>query len=123
VSTVTCRRRHERFVLEPGSAWVEFAYPAPGGFGLRMQLRDISASGISFVLTHSLPSLEIGRSIDRASIEVGRRKLHGDLLVMHLTPDASQGSVCGALFYPRGDANILAVQDLVANLEQAQNLL
>ena len=116
MSTITCRRRHERFVLEPGAAWIEFAYPAPGGFGLRMQLRDISASGVSFVLSHSLPSLDIGRGIERASLDLGRRKIHGDLLVMHLTPDATRGSICGALFYPRGDANILAIQSIVADL-------
>ena len=83
-----------------------------------MRLRDISESGLSFFLMHELPGLDVGDSLDRVSVDIEGYDLRGDLLVMHLTPDSGEGSVCGALFYPRGDCNIRALHALVAELEE-----
>ena len=115
-SPVICRRRDRRYVLEPGTSWIEFAYPVPGGHPCRMALRDISEGGLSFVLALELPGLRVGRSIARAHVEVAGDRVYGDVLVMHLTPDAGPGSICGALFFPRGDENIVGLQKLIAHL-------
>ncbi len=114
---VICRRKHPRFTMPPGTAWLEFPYPAPGGYVCRMRLRDLSASGISFLLSNELPGLDIGRTLARATLVVPGHQLHGDVLVMHLTPDCGKGSVCGALFFPRDDDDILGLQALIQELE------
>ncbi|NJN64012.1 MAG: hypothetical protein HC882_03470 [Acidobacteria bacterium] len=119
MSITTSRRVHPRYSMDAGtSASVEFVFPFPGGHHCSMKLRDISASGLSFMLDRPMPGLEAGDSIDRVTVRVGELHLHGDLLVMHLTPDASPGSACGALFYPRGDRNIIALQRLIDRLER-----
>jgi len=117
---IRCRRKHRRFVPpSEANARVQFGYPKPGGHPCEMKLKDLSAGGLCFTLAHDLPGLDVGVSIDQARLLVGDRCISGDLFVMHLTPDASAGSVCGALFFPDGDENILAVQTLIAQFEQA----
>jgi len=44
-------------------------------------------------------------------------RFRGELLVMHITPSPESGSVCGGLFYPAGDADVLALRKLVRRLE------
>ena len=119
MAVAVCKRSSRRFPLpEDAQARVDFVYPYPKGHHCSMQLRDISASGLSFFLRHDLPGLDVGDSIDRVSVDIEGYDLRGDLLVMHLTPDASEGSVCGALFYPRGDRNLRALHALVTELEE-----
>jgi hypothetical protein len=118
----TCRRGHRRFALpEEAHATVEFDHPYPGGHHCSMRMRDLSASGISFHLAHDLPGIEVGDGIDRVVLRIEGYEIRGDLLVMHLTPDATRGSVCGALFYPRGDRNLRALQALVVELEDVES--
>ena len=84
-----------------------------------MRLRDLSQSGLSFVLSHELPGLSIGDSIDHVHVRVDGRQIRGDLLIMHLSPDASGGSVCGALFYPLEDEDVLTLREVIRALERA----
>ena len=115
-----CRRGHPRYALDPlGDGTLEFGYPRPDGFRYIVPLRDISRGGLSFVLRHDLSGLEVGDSIDRVSIRVGRREVRGDLLVMHLAPGAYTGSLCGALLYPGGDGDILALRAILEELRAA----
>ena len=115
-----CRRKHDRFPLDAShGGTIEFAFPDRDGALCSMPLRDVSQAGLSFVLGHELPGLEVGDSLDRACIRLNGREVRGDVLVMRLTPDASRGAVCGGLFYPVDDADILTMRALVADLETA----
>lgn len=116
---IACRRSHTRHKVDPGNAGrVEFGYPFPGGEVCTMTLRDISASGVSFLIGRELPGLEEGRSIDEARIHLHGKTIDADLLVMHLTPDPGPGSVCGALIYPREDEDIRELHALLTILEE-----
>jgi hypothetical protein len=116
-----CRRKHDRFPLDASrGGTIEFSYPGPAGAICSMPLHDLSRAGLSFVLSHELPGLEIGDSLDGARIRVNGREVRGDLLVMRLTPDDSRDSVCGGLFYPVEDADILAMRAIIAELEVAE---
>ena len=116
-----CRRGHPRYALDPlGDGTLELGYPRPDGFRYIVPLRDISRGGLSFVLRHDLSGLEVGDSIDRVSIRVGRREVRGDLLVMHLTPGTETGSVCGAFFYPENDEDILTLRAILDELEAGE---
>lgn len=109
------RRRHPR--LKPpreANARVEFGYPQPDGHRCSMPLRDLSPSGLSFALSKELPGLEVGSCIEQVTIHFGPKQMRGDLLLMHMTPDNCEGALCGALFYPVGDEDILTLQGLLA---------
>ena len=117
-----CRRKSPRFRFPEGETWeVEFNYPAPGGIACRMPLRDLSTSGTSFQLSHDLPGLEFGRTVRYASLTMNGRQVHGDMLVMHLTPDDSAGSVCGVLFYPATDKDVITWREALQELESKRS--
>ncbi len=121
-SQKACRRKSRRFRFPKGERWcVEFIYPEPGGFECEMELKDFSSSGISFRLSHELPGLEFGRTIRYATLDLNGRKVHGDLLVMHLTPDNAEGAACGVLFYPATDRDTLAWRDAIEELRSRLN--
>ncbi len=84
-----------------------------------MALREISPSGLSFVLAHVLPGIEVGRALRRVRLEVAGHTVRGDVVVMHMTPDDRPGSVCGGLFHPSRDADIVKLKQLIAELENA----
>jgi len=112
-----CRRKARRYALPPElEASLEFGYPTPRDHRCSLPARDVSPSGVSFVLTHELPGLEIGSEIGRATLRAGRHAIHGDLVVIHLTPDESPGSICGTILYPRTDADIVKLKSLIAEL-------
>lgn len=112
-----CRRRYRRHPVRGGAdAAVSFDFPGPGGTPCSMRLRDISGSGVSFLLEHDLPGLDEGAMISQAVVRVEGHSVRTDLLVMHLTPDATAGSVCGALLFPHGDGDVRALQRLVEAL-------
>lgn len=111
------RRRTDRFELpKDGGARVEFGFPWPGAFRCSMRLRDVSASGLSFVLGRELPGLEVGQAIESATLRWEAHAVAGDLVVMHLTPDNGAGSVCGALFLASGDENVVGLRALLQEL-------
>lgn len=113
-----CRRTHDRFPLDPTTGGtIEFLFPGPTGAPCAMRLRDLSRSGLSFVLAHELPGLEVGDSLDHTCMKIAGREVRGDVLVMHLTPDDAAGAVCGALFYPADDVDILTLRAILGELE------
>ena len=116
-TTVACRRGHTRHRFLPDAgAQVTFPYPGPLGERFAMPLNDLSASGVAFTLTMELPALEPGRTIGPALLEFGEHRIRADLLVMHLTPDAGSGSVCGALLYPSRDRDLRTLQAFFESL-------
>ncbi len=117
-----CRRRHPRYLVDANlDARIEFGYPRTEDPTCAMKLKDVSDGGLGFVLPHELPGLEVGDSIDRVEIHVGARAVRGDLLVMHFSPDASAGSVCGAFFYPAADEDLLAFREILRDLEASSS--
>ena len=77
---------------------------------------DLSPSGFSFSLDEPLPGIEVGSSIDGVTVSYGKLILQGDLMVMHVTP---QHSVCGVLFYPASDMDLIKLKCFVAGLQAA----
>lgn len=116
--TTECRRRVPRHAIPPGvDAQVQFGWPNPASHRCAMAVRDISASGLSFVLAHDLPGLELGRSINKTAIRIAGRRVFGDLLVMHITPGPFAGAVCGCLIYPLDDSDVVGWQALVRSYD------
>ena len=112
-----CRRSHPRYPLD-ADGWLEFGYPRPEDPPCVLELRDMSQGGLAFVLRQELPGLDVGDSIDQVEVRIGDRVVRGNLLVMHFTPDASAGSVCGALFYPGEDVDLLTLRAILRDLEE-----
>lgn len=113
-----CRRRAPRHAIPPGvDAQVQFGWPTPAAHRCAMAVRDISASGLSFVLGKDLPGLELGRSINKVAIRIGGRRVFADLLVMHISPAPFPGAVCGCLIYPLDDPDIVGWQTIVRDFD------
>ena len=118
MSSPDCRRKNPRFSLvAPYDGTIQFGFPEAHSAVCTMTLLDLSRGGLSFVLAHELPGLEVGESIDAARVHLAGRIVTGDIVVMHLTPDAGRGAVCGALFFPTEDEDILALRGLISMLE------
>jgi hypothetical protein len=117
VNTATeCRRSARRHAFPEAEAIIGFDYPRPGEHRCEMPLKDLSNAGISFVLTHELPGIEIGETLRRVALRVNSTVVRGDLLICHLTPGEEPGAVCGGLFYPASDRDVLRLRDLLAEL-------
>ena len=113
-----CRRKTRRFPVGSGQkVWVEFEYPSHGGQSHRLPLVDISASGISFALTNELPLLESGTSLSDVVLHVESSEMRGDLLILHVTPVADRPMVCGALFYPSDDTELVKLKSVVSGIQ------
>jgi hypothetical protein len=113
----TCRRKHTRHRIPEGVAGtVVFGYPKRTGARMKNKIKDISSSGLSFVLATDLPGLDFGAMLQAAEVRVGRRRLTADLLVMHLTPDAKAGATCGVLVYPEQEEGIVTFHAILAEL-------
>ena len=112
------RRRNHRHPLAPErTACAELRFPQPNGEVLSLRLRDVSLGGISVVLAETLPGLEVGDTIKGIDCVLEGRRVRGDLLVMHLTPGNDPGAVCGGLFYPASDDDLLLLRGIVEELE------
>ena len=113
-----CRRGPDRHPLpRADDRYIEVDHPQPGGRSYRFPLHDISISGLSFVLTEEMPRIDEGSSLDGVVVHVGGCILRGDMLVMHVTPEMAPGSVCGALFYPATDEDLIKLKSLIAGIE------
>lgn len=113
-----CRRGPDRHPLpRADDRYVEVEHPKPGGRRYSFPLHDVSISGLSFVLNEEVPFVDEGTSLDGATVRVGGCTLRGDLLVMHVTPEMAPGSVCGALFYPASDEDLIKLKSLIAGIE------
>lgn len=110
--------RHRVSDRHPSSA--EFRWPERRGATFPARVRDVSFAGLSLQVSDDLPGLEIGVTLKGLQVVVDGIRFRGELLVMHLTPSPESGSVCGGLFYPAGDADVLALRKVVRRLESSR---
>jgi hypothetical protein len=96
---------------------LKFCYPAPNGQPFEARLRDISLSGLSLVLPAELPGIQTGDILRGMEVRVARKTFRGDLLVMHVTPANEPGAICGGLFYPDGDEDLITIRLVVRALD------
>lgn len=121
VASYPNRRLQKRYTVSPDvGATLLFRYPAPSGRHFEARLRDISLSGLSLVLPDELPGIEPGDIVKGIEVRVARKTFHGDLLVMHLTPANEPGAICGGLFYPDGDEDLITIRLVVKALDAEQ---
>jgi hypothetical protein len=121
-TTTKSRRRQIRHSVSPHrDAWVEFEYPSPNGRRHRVKLVNLSCSGISFIVDpeEGLAALEPGTDIPGAIVRIGNCMIYGDMLVMHLTPRGGSDLICGALFYPKSDGDLVKLKGVIAGMEAA----
>jgi hypothetical protein len=90
------------------------------GAAVQARVRDVSFAGLSLEVPDDLPGLEVGASLRGLHGDVDGIRFRGELLVMHITPSPRSGSLCGGLFYPAGDADVLALRKLVRRLESVR---
>jgi hypothetical protein len=123
MSTMVKNRRRQRRhpVSADHVARVEFDYPGPNGKTYRVPVVNLSVSGLSFMLESDdeLGRPEEGARLPDAVIRLGDCKLRGELLVMHVTGDPGSGYVCGALFYPATDTDLVKLKSVIAGMEVA----
>jgi hypothetical protein len=114
------RRRQKRYPVGHGTpAHVAFDFPNPGGLPRRLALVNFSKSGVSFRLegNDDLAQLDPGSRLDAVVLEFGDCTIQGELLVMHVTPDSRSHALCGALFYPATDVDLIKLRSVVAGME------
>jgi len=108
-------RRHA--ITNAEHARVGFHFPGPGGRRCELALTDISISGLSFRYRDEISPIESGTSLPAVTIRFGTCEIQGDLLVMHVTRQVAGETVCGALFYPAKDADLLKLKSVIAGIE------
>jgi hypothetical protein len=114
------RRLERRHPLPPDAgAALYFRYPSPNGPSLEAPLRDVSLSGLSMRLPDELSGIQAGDIVKGIEARVARKTFRGDLLVMHVTSMGQPGAVCGGLFYPEGDEDLITIRLVVRALEAA----
>jgi hypothetical protein len=123
MTTMTKNRRHQRrhTVSPENVARVEFDYPTPNGKQYRLPLVNISASGLSFMIDagDELAGLEEGAGLPDAVISLGECRISGEMLVMHMTAGPDSRYLCGALFYPATDTDLVKLKSVIAGMEVA----
>ena len=119
--TKSRRRQHRYRISRDKLARVEFAHPGPNGRRYGLDVTNISSSGVSFRVeeTDELTSLEEGTSLSEVVIRVGHCMIRGEMLVMHVTGDTDSRRVCGALFYPATDTDLVQLKGVIAGMEVA----
>jgi hypothetical protein len=124
-ATFINRRLQRRFTVpaDAGAA-LHFHYPTPqSGIRLEARLRDISLSGLSLTLPEELAGIQTGDIVKAIEARVAGKTFRGDLLVMHVSPASSSGVVCGGLFYPEGDEDLITIRLVVRALEAASKTI
>lgn len=113
-----CRRRHRRLTLpDDGNNFLEFTWPGRGGHHCRMPINDISPAGMSFILQHELPGLEVCGQIRRVTANVGERSFRVDMVVIHITSNPGRPTICGTLLYPLTDDDLGTLRTLLDEAE------
>ena len=121
-TSIKNRRRQSRFAVKPPKqAMIRFTYPGTDGDDQRLLVTNVSASGISFAVEgdQGISPLEEGTTLEEVELQIGGCNIDGDLLVMHVTHGADSGYVCGALFYPASDTDLVKLKSVVAGMEVA----
>jgi len=114
------RRLQNRYAIPSDvGAVLQFRYPSPNGPRLDARLRDVSLSGLSIFLPEELAGIQAGDIVKGIEACVARKTFRGDLLVMHVSPANEAGAVCGGLFYPEGDEDLITIRLVVRALEAA----
>ena len=114
--TSSNRRRHPRWsVPRDGRHLVEFWWPSRKGHRCSMRLNDLSTAGLSFVLEHEVPGLEICHPVRTADVRLGDVAFKADLVVIHITSGPGRPTVCGALVYPKTDDDLIRMKDWLAS--------
>jgi hypothetical protein len=120
MATVTrSRRRQRRYaVTDQKTTCLEFELPGRPGRPVRLPVTNLSASGVSFSLDDvaELGGLEEGTSVPGAVVRIGECIVRGDLLIMHVSPDARGGSICGALLYPATETDLVKLKGVIAGM-------
>ena len=119
VAPIHNRRLQPRYPLPADAgATLTFSYPFPHGPRVQASLRDISLSGLSLVLPPELSRVQVGDIVNGIDARVASKSFRGDLLVMHVT-SSSGATVCGGLFYPEGDEDLITIRLVLRTLESA----
>ena len=112
------RRLQRRFTVAADAASeMTFRYPRTAGIAFAVPVRDISLSGLSFLLPQELPGIRVGDIIAGVEAVVAGRSIRGDFLLLHLTPANEAGAICGGLFYPEADEDLITIRLIVRALE------
>jgi len=116
------RRLQNRYAVPPEiGAVLEFSHPPPNGPRLATRMRDVSLSGLSMVLPEELCGVQAGDIVKGIEARVARKTFRGDLLIMHVSQTNELGAVCGGLFYPEGDEDLITIRLVVRSLEAASS--
>lgn len=114
------RRLQNRYAVPPETgAVLQFCHPSPHGRRLEARIRDVSLSGLSMVLPDELSDVQAGDIVKGIEARVARKTFRGDLLVMHVSQANDALPVCGGLFYPEGDEDLITIRLVVRALETA----
>lgn len=117
-SKVDCRRSQRRHSVAPGAdASIQLQHPP--GCPWTLRVIDISVSGISFAFEEDAPRIDSGENLSNVVIKIGSCTMEGDLLIMHVTPVPPR-TVCGALFYPATDDDLIKLKSMIAGIEAVQ---
>jgi hypothetical protein len=118
------RRLQHRFSIPPDAgSELHFRYPAQHGPRLKARVRDISLSGLSMTLPEELAGVQVGDIVKAIEARVAGKTFRGDLLVMHISSANESGAVCGGLFYPEGDEDLITIRLVVRALEAASKTI
>ena len=120
--TTKNRRGQTRYpVYRDRVAHLDFVHPTPNGRSYHATVINISASGVSFSVDDDVepPQLDEGASVPDVALSVGDCSIQGELLVMHVTTDPDSRYVCGALFYPSTDTDLVKLKGVIAGMEAA----
>jgi hypothetical protein len=119
-ATFSNRRLQNRFAIPAeANGILQFRYPGPNGRNIEVRLRDLSLSGLSLTLPEEMTGVQPGDIVKAIEARVASKTFRGDLLVMHVSPANETGAVCGGLFYPEGDEDLITIRLVVRALEAA----
>jgi len=114
------RRLQNRYTLPAETeAMLQFCHPPPHGPRLNARVLDVSLSGLSMILPDELSAVQVGDIVKGIDARVAQKTFRGDLLIMHVSHAAGTGPVCGGLFYPEGDEDLITVRLVIRALEAA----
>ena len=114
----TCRRKQRRHAtLGANQISIELTWPQSSEKRHQFSLADVSISGLSFAFEAELHVIQSGPSISDAVMRLGDCEIRGDLVVMHVTPQSENRTVCGALFYAATDEDLVKWRAAMAGIE------